>query len=675
MTLNRQIVRRGLFRRSRLCILLAGFACLLWGTISATTLAAPTIGNIAPPSLQIGSTVSLRIDGGDLAANPRLLLPVKIVEQSVKPGAAANQVQLDVKLDADVQPGIYLARVATDSGVSNAFPLSIDALPTTPVPTNLTQIPSAVFGDLSGGNVMRTTFNGAKDQPIQIEVEARRLGGKLNPVIRVLDQRGVQIAWTQGERRLGGDARLATKLPAAGTYTVEMHDLLFRGEGPGRFRLKIGDWKYAHLALPLGVQRGTAANVSLLGGNLDRAAVVDARLFTTGMRAAPWPAGIAASGNGPALVVSDYPELLESGPAEAAGQTLAAAPIGVSGRLAAKSEEDRYIVPVTPGQTLRLEMFAERIGSPIDGVLIVRNTGGGELARGDDQPGTTDPSVNFAVPAGVNAIVVSVSDLTNKGGNEFVYRLAVAPTAQEAFSPTVPQDVVTVPVNGRALVRVSANRAGHGGPIQLRYHGLPAGTTATGTEIPESIQQALVVLAATQAATARVSLTGEAAINGAPIARSAKAPDFPAAETQPWLHEELAIAAVGSAPLVADWANAEETLSLTAGGKATAAVKVTRSAGVTGPVRLTLITSQTVPKKNVENREIDDETKALRAEAIVVVPPEAGEGTLSIAVPGDLPRLAYDLVVQADLLSADGQQVVATTYTLPRRATIVAAPQ
>jgi hypothetical protein len=221
---------------------------------------------------------------------------------------------------------------------------------------------------------------------------------------------------------------------------------------------------------------------------------------------------------------------------------------------------------------------------------------------------------------------------------------------------------------------VAANRAGHNGPIQLRYHGLPAGTTATGTEIPESIQQALVVLAATQAATARFSLTGEAAINGAPIARSAKAPDFPAAETQPWLREELAIAVVGSAPLVADW-SAAEPLALQAGGKANAAVKVTRSSGVAGPVRLTLITSQTVPKKNVDNREIDDETKALRAEAVVVVPPEGAEGTLSIAVPADLPRLAYDLVVQAELLSADGQQVVATTYTLPRRVSIVAAPQ
>jgi hypothetical protein len=104
------------------------------------------------------------------------------------------------------------------------------------------------------------------------------------------------------------------------------------------------------------------------------------------------------------------------------------------------------------------------------------------------------------------------------------------------------------------------------------------------------------------------------------------------------------------------------------------AVKIVRGEGVAGPVRLTLVTSQTVPKKKVDNKEVDDPDKAIRAEAVVVVPPEAGEGTVSILVPAEIARLGYDVVVQADLLSADGNQAVATTYTAPRRVAIVDAP-
>lgn len=661
-------VRRGFVSAAR-CLVATVVAC---AALATGAIAAPSIGNVSPPALQPGASVALRIDGGDLAANPRLLLPVAIAEQSVKPGGNGNFVVLDVKLDASAAPGIYLARIATDSGVSNGFPLVVDALPTVAVPTTLTQMPVAVAGDLTGGNVVRTTFSGEKDQPILVEVEAQRLGGKLRPVIRLLDARGVQVAWAQGERRLGGDARLATRLPAAGTYTVELQDLLFRGEGPGRFRLKIGAWQYADLAMPLAIQAGTAASVGFVGGNVDRPALVDARGLALGIRPAPWPAGVSGSGSRPAIVVSSHPELAESAES-AAGQILAAAPIGVSGRLTKPGEEDRYVIPVTPGQTLRIEMFAEQLGSPVDGVAVVRNAQGGELARGDDRPGTTDPAIDFQVPAGTNSIVVGVRDLLGRGGTNSLYRLAVVPAGHDGFGISVGQDVATAAVGGRSLWRVAANRAGYDGPIRVAAANLPPGVAISGGEIPAGMNQALVVVSAGQPAASLVSLVGEAQVGGVLVKRPAQGPDFPAAQTRPWLREDLAVAATGKSPLAADW-TAGDALAIPASGKVAAAVKVARGEGVAGPVRLTLLTTQTVPTKKVDNRDVADEAKALRAEAVVVVPPEAAEGTLSILAPADLARLPYDLVVQAELLSADGNRGVATTYTQPRRAAIVDAP-
>lgn len=658
----------GSFALSLIAALLALFG------FADPALAAPSVGNITPPALHVGSAVTLRIDGGDLAANPRLLLPVAIAEQTIKPGGAANTVEIDVKLAASVAGGIYLARVATDSGVSNAFPIAIDALPTVPVPTNLSQMPVALFGDLTGGNVVRTTFSGQKDQAILIEVEARRLGGKLRPVLRLLDDRGVQVAWSQGERRLGGDARVAARLPAAGTYTIELHDLLFRGEGPGRFRLKVGQWPYADLALPLGVQRGTVRHVTLVGGNIAKPSLVDARQLPPGMRGLPWPAAEAASGTPPTIVVGDHPELAEQDRDDDAAQMLAAAPIAVSGRLAAKDERDRYALPVTPGATLRMELLAERIGSPVDGVIIVRNAQGGEMARGDDQRGTTDPAIDVNVPAGVTSIIVDVEDLLGHSGRDHVYRLSIMPANEPDFSLALSQDLFNIPIGGRTLVRVAASRAAYDGPIRLNVAGLPPGVTAGGGEIPQGIDTGLLVLSSSQAAAGLVTLIGDANTGGTTRVRVAQAPDFAAAQTQPWLRDELAISAAGKTPVTADWAAADNAIPVAAGGKSAVAVKIARGEGVIGPVRLSLITSQTVPKKKVDNKEVDDPDKALRAEAVVVVPPEASDRAVSILAPADIARLAYDVVVQADLLSADGNQVLATTYTAPRRLAITDPP-
>jgi hypothetical protein len=319
-------------------------------------------------------------------------------------------------------------------------------------------------------------------------------------------------------------------------------------------------------------------------------------------------------------------------------------------------------------------MQAEQLGSPVDGVLIVRNAAGGEMARGDDQRETTDPAINFEVPAGVTSIVVAVKDLLGRGGRACVYRLSVAPVEHEGFNPTVAQDVAAMGVGGRTMWRVTANRSGYGGAIRISAADLPAGIKLTGGEIPAGIDQALVVLTGEQAAAARMALSGEAMLSDVTVKRRVQGPSLPAAESQPWLREELAVASVGKSPLSADWADATASINLPAGGKTPATIKVTRAEGIAGLIRLTLLTNQTVPKKQVDNREVDDEAKALRAEAIVAIPAEASEAAIAILAPADLARVPYDLVVQADLLSADGNQVLATTYTLPKRAAIVEPP-
>jgi hypothetical protein len=95
---------------------------------------------------------------------------------------------------------------------------------------------------------------------------------------------------------------------------------------------------------------------------------------------------------------------------------------------------------------------------------------------------------------------------------------------------------------------------------------------------------------------------------------------------------------------------------------------------VTGPIRLSLLTTQTVPKKNQNNQQVDDCARALRAAEAITIGADKSEAAIEVIVPADLPMIGYDLVVQADLLSADGKQTIGTTYTRPHRLAVVPPP-
>src|SRR5205085_9861834 len=94
-------------------------------------------------------------------------------------------------------------------------------------------------------------------------------------------------------------------------------------------------------------------------------------------------------------------------------------PAGINGRISKANEEDSYRLRVQPGMKLRFDVLAERAGSPLDGVLILRNEGGTQLVRSDDQLGTRGAGMEYTVPAGVNVLVAAVTDVHGRGCSHY----------------------------------------------------------------------------------------------------------------------------------------------------------------------------------------------------------------------------------------------------------------
>src|SRR5262249_25036299 len=84
-------------------------------------------------------------------------------------------------------------------------------------------------------------FNARKGQRMAFEVVAQRVGSMLDPVLRLLDARGREVAYVDDVPGIGADARLDHKFPAAGSYVVEVPDTRSQGGTRHRFHMRAGN--------------------------------------------------------------------------------------------------------------------------------------------------------------------------------------------------------------------------------------------------------------------------------------------------------------------------------------------------------------------------------------------------------------------------------------------------
>jgi hypothetical protein len=672
------------------------------GIASAAIATPPTISNLSLRGLQLGATTTLAIDGANLLPQPVLLLGAAITKQTVRPGATATHVEIDVTLDSGLAAGIYHLRMTTEGGVSAPVAVGLDMLPQRPIgssasPSPPASLPAAFSGTLAGGQTADTIVTLKKDQQIAIEVEARRLGGALDPVIHVYDRRNVPLAWAEGMASLGGDARLTFAAPADGPYHIELHDAVYQAGNPGFYRLKIGAWYFAGLVFPPVVQRGTKATLEFADTNLPAGSKVEINMPTDAApMPAPWPAGVQAAGFRPAVLASDVPEFVQSLHAKdstAAPMQQFTAPAGISGRLT-PAQEDEYRVAVEPNERLRFEVLAARIGSPIDCVLSIRDEHGSQLASNDDQPGTIDPGLDFTVPQNLHAVVVALKDVAGRGGSDCVYHLAVSRLDRPDFSLSIADDPIEIPPGGMGLLRIAVRRANYNGPIELSFQGSPSGVAVKDAVIDAGTDEALISLPAADGppSASLVTVTGTANEGAARMVRIAELPAVAETVWQPWLRSELAVARTGPPSIAIAWVNPAADLTFKPGEKVPLPVKFNRgvdgsgnalaAGGASGAVRLSLVSSQPMPEKKVRvkqkkkttEKEVDDPKRALRLDGAPMISPDKTDSTVQLIVPGDLRPSEYQLAIRAELLDQDGKTARATSYTPVMRINVAPPP-
>lgn len=446
----------------------------------------PAVNYPLPAAAQVGQATDITLFGGNLAGPTAFWTNLPSAKVELTPGiegngAKADQVVYRCTLAADAPVGIYAIRLATAKGVSNTRLLMADDLPgaidngnnKTLATAQAVAFPTAVDGAAEGESYDFYKLTLPSGQRISVEAVARRLGSPLDPVIRLLDASGRELAYSDDEPGIGADSRFVYQVAAAGDYFIELRDIRYQGSGNHRYHLRIGNFPLVNTPFPLAGQKGTSPKLLTAGPSSEElsplsvavpAEVIGGRL----PMAIKFPQG---QGSAPlSLIASGGPEQVEFEPNDTPeAATSVGLPWSINGRFEIPKDRDWFEFAAKKGQRFVFTGRTRSIGSPTDLFMRLHNAGGGVLAEAEDA-GTDEGIINYTFPEDGNYRLM-VEDLLRRGGPEQVYRIDIAPY-QPGFTLAADAEKYDAPKGGVFAVKVTCARRDYGGPITLSVAGL-----------------------------------------------------------------------------------------------------------------------------------------------------------------------------------------------------------
>ena len=190
-----------------------------------TMTAGPSVDHVYPLGGRRGSTAKFELSGGNVSAAPaEIALPV----------------------DA---PSRFVTTIGASDAVSNPFTLAVDDLPElleqepndAAAPTNLVQVPAILNGRIDKpGDVDAWAFRAAKDQTLEFDLLAARLGSPLDSVLVLLDASGKELARADDSGGNQSDSFLRHTFKEDGIFVVRVEErLASRGGKAFAYRLRI----------------------------------------------------------------------------------------------------------------------------------------------------------------------------------------------------------------------------------------------------------------------------------------------------------------------------------------------------------------------------------------------------------------------------------------------------
>lgn len=378
------------------------------------------IGFIYPAGGQQGTNIEVKVGGAYIYGTTAALVSgsgvtVRVVnsrdpspprdEPKRKQQKRKNQsvideiVTLAVGIAPSAAPGDRELRLLSPDGLSNPLRFQVGPLrEVREVEPNdkkdaavaLPGLPVVINGQILSGDADGFKFTARQGQHLVVAVAARALipyladavPGWFQATLALYDDQDREVAYAD-DYRFNPDPVLLFDVPADGQYRLVIRDSIYRGRADFVYRMALGELPFITSVFPLGAQRGgKPAQVAVTGRNLPGDVIqVDVN------RAAPCVEPVSASRDGlPAppvpFAIGTLPDVREDEKAtrRTEGQKVVP-PVVVNGRIRTPGEVDVYQFDGQRGQTLRLEVQARRLGSPLDSSLVLLDRQGARSPR------------------------------------------------------------------------------------------------------------------------------------------------------------------------------------------------------------------------------------------------------------------------------------------------------
>ena len=422
----------------------------------------PVITFVFPAGASRGQTVEATINGRDFQSANGVRITGPGVTANIVQVVNPNAVKVSFAVAPDAELGERDLRLITPGGISNRVRFFIGALPEInevepntdrAQPQVLATLPVLINGQILDNDRDNFRFAAKAGQTIVCNVQARTLlaylpdtvPGFLDTCLTIRDPGG-KILVSVDRFRHKPDSVLVYAIPQDGEYTLEVSDAIYRGRADFIYRMSIGVFPYLTHIFPLGGQRNTAAQIELHGVALPAPTLE----FPVAADSPPLrfigPVAGALPSNTQPFAIGDEPEARETEPNDALAQaTRVTVPAALNGRIQQPGDVDHFIFAAQANQVLTLDVRARRLDSPLDSFLTVLNAQGGGLTENDDFVDPDYPLVlhhadsrlTYTFPA-AGDYVLRIRDTQGKGGDEYAYRLVVAPPKPDCMLRMVP---------------------------------------------------------------------------------------------------------------------------------------------------------------------------------------------------------------------------------------------
>ena len=467
---------------------------LLASCLVSSVCAAPSVTHYWPLAVKPGETTDVTCYGAELAAVQSIWtsFPVRFEKLPNAEGVDANkQMTLRIVLPHDTPVSVGGLRLVSPTGVSPLRLLFVDDLQSTRDAGNNHQVetpqqvslPTAVDGNCDSLVSDFYLVTATAGQALSVDVFAQRIGSQLDPIVRLLRRDGVELAHADDSPGVGADCRLRYEFTEDGEYLLEIRDVRHQGGEQHFYRLRLGDFPLVTVAYPMGGRSGSVASFQVKGQTAADLSPMhylvpeqSNRFLSLGLQHKE------GQGSGfVTLLTSDYSDFLETEENNTLeGETKVTLPIVLNGICEQPGDEDYFRFDGVKGQRWMIRAATRDLGSPADLYMEILRADGNRLASVDDV-GKDEGFMDFTVPEdGVYAL--RVEDLHGNGSPSHAYRVEIKPF-HDWFSLSVDAETFTVPHGGTISVKVTSQRRGYGGPIELSVEGAGEGIQLAGQTI------------------------------------------------------------------------------------------------------------------------------------------------------------------------------------------------